>query len=117
MARIETACTPTLFLQGKEDERCPKCQSEELFVKLRTAGDTPAEVVLYPGGSHHVFGEGRPSHRLDIQQRIVDWLTRWIDQPLPSSGQRTARARTQRSSSSRKGSTTAAVQPASAATT
>ena len=28
MKHIEKARTPTLFLQGKEDERCPKCQSE-----------------------------------------------------------------------------------------
>jgi dipeptidyl aminopeptidase/acylaminoacyl peptidase len=82
MARIEKACTPTLFLQGKEDERCPKCQSEEMFVKLRTSGDTPAEMVLYPGGSHHVFGQGKPSHRVDILQRIDDWLHRWIDRPV-----------------------------------
>lgn len=39
-------------------------------------------MVLYPGGSHHVFGTGKPSHRLDIQRRIVDWLERWINQPL-----------------------------------
>jgi dipeptidyl aminopeptidase/acylaminoacyl peptidase len=82
MAHVEKARTPTLFLQGKEDERCPKCQSEEMFVKLRTAGDTPAQLVMYPGGSHHVFGQGRPSHRTDILRRIVDWLERWTDQPL-----------------------------------
>ncbi|WP_082536638.1 MULTISPECIES: S9 family peptidase [unclassified Roseateles] len=83
MTTIEKVRTPTLFLQGADDERCPRGQSEELFVKLRRAGGTPAEMVLYPGGSHHVFGEGKVAHRLDIQHRIVDWLERWIDEPLP----------------------------------
>jgi hypothetical protein len=29
-----------------------------------------------------VFGTGKPSHRVDIQRRIVAWLERWVDQPL-----------------------------------
>lgn len=78
MTTIEKVRTPTLFLQGADDERCPRGQSEELFVKLRRAGVDTAEMVLYPGGGHHVFGEGKVSHRLDIQHRIVDWLERWI---------------------------------------
>jgi dipeptidyl aminopeptidase/acylaminoacyl peptidase len=82
MTTIEKVRTPTLFLQGADDERCPRGQSEELFVKLKRAGGAPSEMVLYPGGSHHVFGTGKPGHRLDIQRRIVEWLERWIDQPL-----------------------------------
>src|SRR5690606_17113645 len=49
LACVERATTPTLFMQGADDERCPKCQSEELFVSLMRAGDTRAELVLYPG--------------------------------------------------------------------
>lgn len=82
MTTIEQVATPTLFLQGADDQRCPRGQAEELFVKLRHAGGAPAEMVLYPGGSHHVFGQGKVAHRLDIQHRIVDWLERWISQPL-----------------------------------
>jgi dipeptidyl aminopeptidase/acylaminoacyl peptidase len=79
MTRIEQVRTPTLFLQGSDDERCPRGQSEELFVKLRRAGGAPTEMVLYPGGSHHVFSTGKPSHRVDIQRRIIEWLERWVD--------------------------------------
>lgn len=78
---IEKATTPTLFLQGKDDERTPKCQSEELFVSLYRAGDTPAEMVLYPGEDHHFLGEGKPNCRIDAATRIVDWVTRYIGQP------------------------------------
>jgi len=90
MTTIERVRTPTLFLQGADDERCPRGQSEELFVKLKRAGGAPAELVLYPGGSHHVFGEGKPSHRLDIQHRIVEWLERWIGKPLAPTEQKSA---------------------------
>lgn len=82
MQYVQKTRTPTLFLQGKEDERCPKCQSEELYVTIARAGNTPTEMVLYPGGSHHFWEDGRPSHRIDALQRALQWLTRWIDKPL-----------------------------------
>lgn len=73
---IAKATTPTLFLQGKDDERCPKCQSEELFVSLCRAGETPTELVLYPGETHGFLGSGAPSCREDASGRIVDWVVR-----------------------------------------
>jgi dipeptidyl aminopeptidase/acylaminoacyl peptidase len=75
MRGIERAKTPTLFLQGKDDERCPKCQSEELFVSLMAASDTPTELVLYPGEDHLFLSEGAPSCREDAAMRIVEWVT------------------------------------------
>ena len=71
---VERASTPTLFMQGAEDERCPKCQSEEMFVSLMRAGDTPTELVLYPGENHSFLGQGAPSCRADAAARIVDWI-------------------------------------------
>ena len=79
MSTIAKVRTPCLFLQGTDDERCPRGQSEELFVKLRRAEGAPTEMVLYPGGSHQIFGTGKPSYRVDIQHRIVEWVERWID--------------------------------------
>ena len=75
---IEKARTPTLFLQGKDDERCPKCQSEELFVSLYNAGDTPCELVLYPLEGHSFLGEGKPACRVDAAGRIIDWVSRTV---------------------------------------
>jgi dipeptidyl aminopeptidase/acylaminoacyl peptidase len=80
---IEQARTPTLFLQGKDHERCPKCQSEELFVTMMCSGNTPAEPVLYPNGSHKFLERGKPSQRLDAVSRLIGWLERWIDHAVP----------------------------------
>ena len=81
---IEQSTTPTLFLQGKDDERCPKCQSEELFVSLYRAGETPTELVLYPGEGHSFLGTGRPSCREDASERILEWLERFVGEPRPA---------------------------------
>jgi dipeptidyl aminopeptidase/acylaminoacyl peptidase len=83
MKFVERATTPTLFMQGADDERCPKCQSEELFVSLMNAGDTPAELVLYPGADHHFLGEGAPSVREDAARRIIDWVSGHVGRAAP----------------------------------
>lgn len=82
MAHVERATTPTLFMQGANDERCPKCQSEELFVSLMRAGSTPAELVLYPEQDHHFLGEGAPSVREDAARRIIDWVEAHVQHAL-----------------------------------
>ncbi|HEU4409671.1 MAG TPA: S9 family peptidase [Polyangiaceae bacterium] len=66
--------TPTLLLQGEDDQRCPVGQAEEFFALLVRAGKAPVEFVRYPGGDHHLAEKGRPSHRVDYHRRIVDWL-------------------------------------------
>jgi dipeptidyl aminopeptidase/acylaminoacyl peptidase len=94
MQYVQQTATPTLFLQGKDDERCPKCQSEELYVTIARAGSTPTELVLYPKGSHHFWESGRPSHRLHALNRALDWLNRWIAVAVPG-GASGARARSE----------------------
>jgi dipeptidyl aminopeptidase/acylaminoacyl peptidase len=94
LTHIEKASTPTLFMQGADDERCPKCQSEELFVSLMRVDSTEAELVLYPGEDHHFLGEGAPSVRQDAAERIVDWITRHVDRapaPPPAPGRAATR--------------------------
>ncbi|MFC7208628.1 alpha/beta hydrolase family protein [Comamonas endophytica] len=78
LQHIEKANTPTLFMQGKEDERCPKCQSEELFVSFMRASDSPTELVLYPDEGHGFLGEGAPACRADASQRIVNWVSQHV---------------------------------------
>jgi hypothetical protein len=44
---------------------------------VRGSGDTPVEMVLYPGGDHHVAEQGKPSHRVDDVTRLTEWVQRW----------------------------------------
>jgi len=73
---VDKVTTPTLILHGEADERCPIGQAEELFTGLVAAGKVPTELVRYPGGSHMFIAQGRPSHRVDFNRRVVDWVTR-----------------------------------------
>lgn len=75
---VERVTTPTLIVHGEADDRCPIGQGEELFVGLVAAGRAPAEFVRYPGQSHSFRQQGRPSHRIDVVRRVVDWLGRYV---------------------------------------
>jgi len=74
---VDRVTTPTLLLHGEADDRCPLGQSEEFFAELVMAGKAPAQLVTYPGGSHGFMAFGRPSHRVDFNRRIIDWVERW----------------------------------------
>lgn len=75
--------TPVLVVQGKEDQRCPIGQAEDFFVRVMRHGNAPAEMLLYPGGSHHFYESGPPAYRVDVAQRLINWVERWITEPLP----------------------------------
>ncbi|MDB5880446.1 MAG: family peptidase [Ramlibacter sp.] len=51
-----------------------------MFVSLYRAGETPAQLVMYPGKDHDFLGEGLPDCRADAARRIVDWISRFIGQ-------------------------------------
>ncbi|MGH3388104.1 MAG: serine hydrolase, partial [Actinomadura sp.] len=72
--------TPTLIVQGAEDVRCPVGQAEQWFTALREQG-VPSRLVLYPGGSHLFILNGTPSHRVDWNRRVVDWVERYAGAP------------------------------------
>jgi len=72
---VDRVTTPTLIIHGEADDRCPISQGEQLFAALVACGRAKTEFVRYPGGSHLFILSGRPSHRVDVSQRIVSWLT------------------------------------------
>ncbi|MFF2502557.1 serine hydrolase [Streptomyces sp. NPDC058067] len=72
-AQVAQVRTPTLVMQGAEDERSPVGQAEQWFGALRARG-VPSRLVLYPGASHLFILDGPPSHRLDFNRRVLDWV-------------------------------------------
>jgi dipeptidyl aminopeptidase/acylaminoacyl peptidase len=76
-AAVDRVTTPTLLLHGDADWRCPIGQAQQWHTALRERG-IPTRLVVYPGGSHGFVLNGRPSHRLDYNRRVVDWVTRFV---------------------------------------
>jgi dipeptidyl aminopeptidase/acylaminoacyl peptidase/CubicO group peptidase (beta-lactamase class C family) len=76
LSQVERVRTPTLILHGADDLRCPVGQAEQWHTALREQG-VPAQLVLYPAGSHLFILEGPPSHRIDFNRRVADWVQQY----------------------------------------
>jgi dipeptidyl aminopeptidase/acylaminoacyl peptidase len=77
IAWVRNAKTPTLILQGAEDLRVPKPQSDELYAALTWKG-VPVEYVVYPRETH---GFRERAHRLDTLTRMLAWFDRHLASP------------------------------------
>jgi dipeptidyl aminopeptidase/acylaminoacyl peptidase/CubicO group peptidase (beta-lactamase class C family) len=73
LTQVDQVRTPTLILQGAADFRCPVGQAGQWYAALREQG-VPTRLVLYPDGTHTFILDGPPSHRMDYNRRIVDWV-------------------------------------------
>jgi dipeptidyl aminopeptidase/acylaminoacyl peptidase len=71
---IKNATTPTLLVVGDRDGECPAPQSFEFWHALRDL-HVPTRLVVYPNEGH---GFSDPAHRLDVQQRAIDWFARYM---------------------------------------
>ena len=74
--------TPTLVLHSEQDFRCPIEQAEQLFTALRRAG-VESEFLRFPGESHELSRSGKPKHRVERFEAIVDWHDRHLDVERP----------------------------------
>ena len=75
---VEKARTPLLILHGKSDTRVPPNQSIELYRLLKTIGQTPVRLVLYPGEGH---GNRRAASRYDYHLRMLSWFEHYLKGP------------------------------------
>lgn len=67
--------TPTLILHGKDDPRVHPSQSLELHRHLKTLGQAPVRLVLYPGEGH---GNRKAAARFDYSVRLLRWMTHYL---------------------------------------
>ncbi len=75
-ARVTDVRTPTLVIQGANDDRCPIGQAEQWFSALRVRG-VPSRLVLYPDASHLFILDGPPSQRVDFNRRVLEWVEQY----------------------------------------
>ncbi|MGH3049445.1 MAG: prolyl oligopeptidase family serine peptidase, partial [Gaiellaceae bacterium] len=78
--RVDSVETPTLVYHGDADRRCPVGQAQQWHTALRER-DVPSSLALYPGAGHLFILDGRPSHRVDFNRRVVEWVERHAAAP------------------------------------
>lgn len=65
--------TPLLIIHSEEDYRCPIEQGEQLFVALKKL-HKETMMVRFPGESHELSRSGKPRHRIENLNYIVNWF-------------------------------------------
>lgn len=77
MAVVDRVTTPTLVIHSELDFRCPLEQSTRYYSALKRQG-TPAELLIFPGEDHELTRSGRPRHRLERFDAVLDWWARYL---------------------------------------
>lgn len=76
-AFVDQVVTPTLVLHSEDDLRCPLSQGERYYSALLRNG-TEAELLIFPGENHELSRSGRPRHRLQRFEAVLDWWGRHL---------------------------------------
>lgn len=70
--------TPTLVLHSEHDWRCPIEQGEQLFAVLWGNGVDTELVRFPPGEGHELSRSGKPRHRVERFEVVLDWHERHL---------------------------------------
>jgi dipeptidyl aminopeptidase/acylaminoacyl peptidase len=71
---IQNIRAPMLVLQGDNDSRVPKEETEQLVAALKKRGNV-VDVVYYPDEGH---GFDKLEHQIDAARRIVGWFEKYL---------------------------------------
>jgi len=70
--------TPTMFILGDSDSRTPpETGGDEMFRALKYR-KVPTVMVRFPGESHELSRSGKPWHRVERLQHIVNWFDLYL---------------------------------------
>ncbi|MYW91627.1 S9 family peptidase [Amycolatopsis rubida] len=68
---------PFAVVHSEQDWRCPLEQAQRQFVALRQAG-VETEFLLFPGEGHELTRSGKPRHRVQRFEAVLDWWSRQL---------------------------------------
>ena len=77
MAVVDRVRTPTLVMHSELDFRCPLEQATRYYAALKHNG-VDAEMVIFPGEDHELTRGGRPQHRVQRFEAVLDWWNRHL---------------------------------------
>jgi len=76
-AVVGSVATPTFVIHSEQDLRCPLGQAERYYASLRSQG-VEAELLIFPGENHELSRAGRPRHRVQRFEAMLDWWNRYL---------------------------------------
>ncbi|MGL5405582.1 MAG: S9 family peptidase [Propionibacteriaceae bacterium] len=77
MALVDQVKTPTLVIHSEKDLRCPISQGYRYFTELKLKG-IESELLVFPGENHELTRSGRPWHRRQRFEAILQWWSQHL---------------------------------------
>ena len=73
-----------MLIEGEADLRTPPAAGGEAMFRALKALKKPAVMVRFPGESHELSRSGKPWHRVERLQHIVNWFDKYLmGKPMP----------------------------------
>ena len=68
---------PFAVVHSEQDWRCPLEQAQRMFVALHARG-VETEMLLFPGEGHELTRSGKPRHRVQRFEAVLEWWRRHL---------------------------------------
>ena len=75
---VDSVTTPMMFILGDEDYRAPPSQGGEAMFRALKYLHKTAVMVRFPGESHELSRAGKPMHRVERLQHILNWFDKYL---------------------------------------
>ncbi len=81
---VDKVTTPLMLIEGESDFRTPPAAGGEAMFRALKAQKKPTVMIRFPGESHELSRSGKPWHRVERLEHIVNWFDKYLmDKPLP----------------------------------
>ena len=81
---IDRVKTPLMLIEGEADYRTPPMSGGEMMFRALKYRRIPTVMVRFPDESHELSRSGKPWHRVERLQNIVNWFDKWLlGKPMP----------------------------------
>ena len=73
-----------MLIEGESDFRTPPAAGGEAMFRALKAQKKPTVMIRFPGESHELSRSGKPWHRVERLQHIVNWFDKYLmGKPMP----------------------------------
>ena len=75
---VEKVHTPLMLIEGESDYRTPPSAGGEMMFRALKYLHRPTVMVRFPGETHELSRSGRPWHRVERLEHIVNWMDKYV---------------------------------------
>jgi dipeptidyl aminopeptidase/acylaminoacyl peptidase len=76
---IGNVTTPLMLVEGESDSRTPSGSGGYTMFRALMAMHKPAVMVVFPGETHDLSRNGKPVHRVERIDHIINWFDKYLE--------------------------------------